>query len=138
MKTYISYRPVYLNKWAGKYTLSYFLDQQYSDYVKAWITKIDDIIISDNRYTKEIVPWIKSERRFAILEANWIDLNEFKNNVMKIANNFDINDLWDIEEAKAFIREYTNLEEVEEWKFLIQEASEIDWEVSEDKYLIIE
>lgn len=139
MKTYISYRPTYLNNWQGRYTLSYFLEQQYADYLTAWITKIKDLLISDERYTKEVVPWIKNLRRFAVLEANGIDVNEFKNNVIKIWATFDINDLSNIEEARQWIRDNTDILEETPWNFILNEQSEwMNWEVIPKQILTID
>ena len=139
MKTYISYRPTYLNNWQGRYTLSYFLGQQYADYVSAWVTAIKDLEIPDERYTKEVVPWIKNLRRFAILEANWIDVWEFLENVKKIWATFDINDLSNIEEARQWIRDNTDLVEETPWEFIL--SKELIWmnrEIIPKQYLIID
>lgn len=136
-KSYITYRPTYLNNGQGRYTLSYFLNQQYADYVSAWITSIKDLEIPDENYTKEVVPGIKNLRRFAILEANGIDVEEFKNNVIKIWATFDINTFTTIEEARQWIRDNTDLQEIEDGEFLISEATEwIEWNI-EAKYLEI-
>jgi len=138
MKEFLTYRPTYLNQWAGRYTLSYFCDQQYSDYVTAWITSIKDCIISDDRYTKEVIPWIKNLRRFAVLEANWIDVNEFLNNVVKIGASFDINTFSTKEEARQWIRSNCDLIETSEWKFLLNEQNVwLDWNIIPAEYLEI-
>ena len=63
---YFTYRPTFLNQGAGKYTPSYFTNQQYADYTEAWLTKVDDCLIWDDRYIKETAPWIKSLRRWTI------------------------------------------------------------------------
>ncbi len=129
MKTYITYRPTYLNQWQGRYTLSYFCDQQYADYVQAGITSIKDCIIWDERYTKEVVPWVKNLRRFAVLEASWIDINEFRDNVIKIWASFDINTFATIEETKQWLRDNTDLVETTPGTFEI--SPETTWMMGE-------
>lgn len=138
-KKYFSYRPTYLNQWAWKYTLSYFCDQQYADYVQAWLTSIKDCLILDDRYTKETYPWIKSLRRFGYMECNeqFVNIDEFANNLLKVWANFDI-ELLDVESAKAFIREWTDLQEIEDWKFEISsEMMGPAWDILPAIYLEI-
>lgn len=136
MKAYISYRPIYMNNWQGRYTLSYFLDQQYADYVSVGVTSIKDLIIWDERYTKEVVPWVKNLRRFAVLEANWIDINEFRDNIVKIGASFDINTFATTEEARQWIRDNTDLAEETPWNFVLsEEATDIMGQAVPKKYL---
>lgn len=147
MRIYWFYRPDYIwnfdfQNWTSlnwKYTLSFWLNWQYGDFVKAWAISIKDMEIPENRYTKKIVPWIKDLREFIIYEynENYIDESLMNKIIWKIWQRFDL-ELLSIEEAKSFIRKNTNLEEVEEWKFLIQEETIwINWENIEARYLII-
>ena len=121
------------------YTMSFFLANQYADYVLAWLISIKDMEIQEDRYTKEIAPWIKDLREFVIYEYNedYVDLELMNKIISKIWNRFDL-ELLTIEEAKIFIRKNTNLEEIEEWKFLISKETEMMWEIIPAKYLIID
>jgi hypothetical protein len=121
------------------YTMSFFLSNQYADYVSAWLISIKDMEIQEDRYTKEIAPWIKDLREFVIYEYNedYVDLELMNKIISKIWNRFDL-ELLTIEEAKIFIRKNTNLEEIEEWKFLISKETEMMWEIIPAKYLIID
>ena len=146
-KIYWFYRPDYiwnfdLQNWSSlnwKYSLSFWLNWQYWDFVKAWVIAIKDMEVSIDRYTKEIVPWIKDLREFVIYEynENYIDEALMNKIIWKIWQRFDL-ELLSIEEAKSFIRKNTDLKEVEEWKFLIQDKTIwINWEDIEARYLII-
>ena len=147
MKLYWFYRPDYIwnfdfQNWTSlnwKYTLSFWLSWQYADYVKTWVISIKDMEVPIDRYTKEIVPWIKDLREFVIYEynENYIDEALMNKIIWKIWQRFDL-ELLSIEEAKSFIRKNTDLKEVEEWKFLIQDKTIwINWEDIEARYLII-
>ena len=147
MKLYWFYRPDYIwnfdfQNWTSlnwKYTLSFWLSWQYADYVKTWVISIKDMEVPIDRYTKEIVPWIKDLREFVIYEynENYIDEALMNKIIWKIWQRFDL-ELLSIEEAKSFIRKNTDLKEVEEWKFLIQDKTIwINWENIEARYLII-
>lgn len=46
------------------YSISYFINNELSDYVAAWLVSIDDMAISDDQYTQELAPWLKSKTRF--------------------------------------------------------------------------
>lgn len=136
---YFTYRPTFLNQWAGRYTPSYFTNQQYSDYVEAWLTSIQDCLIWDNRYTKETIPWIKNLRRFGIMTCNeqYINPDEFANNLLKIGATFNII-LITNEEAKQYLRDCTDLKEIEEGKFEISAETEFNGEIIPAEYLIID
>lgn len=147
MKLYWFYRPDYIwnfdfQNWTSlnwKYTLSFWLSWQYADYVKAWVITIKDMEVPTDRYTKEIVPWIKDLREFVIYEYNsdYVDEALMNKIIWKIWQRFDL-ELLTIEEAKSFIRKNTDLKEVEEWKFLIQDKTIwLNWEDIEARYLII-
>jgi len=90
-KIYWTYRMKYTNTWV-KYHPSYFLDKQYADYLKAWLTKFNDTILNDWKYTSEIVPWVKKMTKFAIWEydENNINVDEFKANILRVWSEFQI------------------------------------------------
>lgn len=125
-----------LNGW---YSISFYANEQYQDWISAWLISIKDMEIPTERYTKELVPWIKDLREFVYLEYNpeYVELELAKTIINKIWARFDL-ELLGIEQAKKFIREHTDLKEVEEWKFLINEAYEWEEWLIEAKYLIIE
>lgn len=149
MKTILwTYRAKRISSWFdingttlnGNYTPSFFLDLQFADYKEAWLTKILDNEIPEERYTWEIIPGVKKLSRLIIAEYNdaYINWEEFFNNVAKVWAEFNIEAFATNEEAKQWIRNNTNLVEVEEWKFLISEATEFMWEIIPEKYLIID
>lgn len=123
------------------YTMWFYVNWQYADYIKAGIIKINDKEIPENRYTKEVVPWIKDLRRFVYLEYNDTIIDNAT--ITKIANKiwarFDTEYLT-INTAIDFIRKHTDLEEDSNtpWKFLIAPATkDIDWKTIPAKYLTI-
>lgn len=122
-----------------KYTLNFFILGQYNDYITAWLISIKDNEIPNDRYVKELAHWIKDLREFVYMEYdnNYISDELITTIVKKIGAKFDL-ELLDIEQAKSFIRKNTDLKEVEEWKFLIQDKTIwLNWEDIEAKYLII-
>ena len=136
---YFSYRPVWDNK-TNKYDLSYYNDLQYKDFVDAWVTKVTDWdrFIPSSRITKETFPWVKTLRRLWVLKyIDWVDANDLKLTLENVSKSFWI-EIHTAEEMKAKIRDYTDLVEESDGKFLIQEATEdwIDWP-TEAKYLEI-
>lgn len=147
MKLYWFYRPDYIwnfdfQNWTSlnwKYTLSFWLSWQYADYVKAWVISIKDTEVPTDRYVKEIAPWIKDLSEFVIYEYNptYIDEPLMLKIIWKIWQRFDL-ELLTTEEAKTFLRKQTDLQEVEEWKFLIQKETEMMWEIIPAKYLLID
>lgn len=122
------------------YTMSFYVNWQYADWVNAGLISIKDMEIPVERYIKELILWIKDLREFVYMEynENLVDIELATNIIKKIGARFDL-ELLDIELAKTFIRKQTNLKEVEEWKFLISEETEwINWEIIPAKYLIID
>jgi len=122
------------------YSISFFVNNQYADYIKAWIIRIKDMEISTDRYIKEIVPWIKDLREFVYMEYEdtYIDLILATTIITKVWSRFDL-ELLDIENARQFIRNHTNLEEIEIGKFLLnKEIIWINWEITPEKLLIID
>lgn len=148
MKVYWTYRPQVIwtiNLWNWNslnwnYTPSFYLDWQFADYKEAGLTKTIDNIIPEDRYTWEIIPWVKKLTRFIIWEYNELYINwaEFARSVSAVGAEFQIEMFTTAEEACEWVRSNTNLQEVETGKFLISEASEFNWEVIEAKYLLID
>lgn len=138
MKLYWNYRMSAFNKWNGQYSVSYLASQQFSDY--AWIIDIRDMEIPENRYTKVNANGMKNLTKFLTYEcAEWVDEVEFRKSVALIWSYNAISLFNTVEEARQDVRDRTDLEEVEEWKFLISPATDdwIDWP-TEAKYLIID
>lgn len=136
---YFSYRPVWGNK-TNKYDLSYYNDLQYKDFVDAWLTKVTDWdrFIPSSRITKETFPWVKTLRRLWVLNyIDWVDANDLKLTLENVSKSFWI-EIHTAEEMKAKIRDYTDLIEETDGKFLIAAATDdwIDWP-QEAKYLEI-
>jgi len=140
MKIYGTYRMVYTNR-GVRYSPSFFLDKQFEDYKKAGLTATYDMEIPENRYTKELVPWVKSLSRFIVGEYNekYVDGEQYTANVQRVGSQFQIDIFTTKEEAIQWIQDNTDLQEVESGKFLIAEASEdeMTWP-QEAKYLIID
>jgi len=137
---YWTYRMVYTNTWV-RYTPSYFLDKQYEDYLKAGLTKTLDMEIPEDRYTAEIVPWIKKMNRFIIGEYNEAYVNpvDYEANIKSVWAQFQIETFATVEEARQWIRDNTDLVEKETpWVFVIHWENEwIDGEIVPEKLLDI-
>lgn len=146
-KIYWTYRPKRLSNpfelwnislnWV--YSPSFFLDNSFADYKAAGLTKIIDWEIHEENYTAEIAPWVPKLTRFisAFYNENYINWDDFAKSIQAVWAEFQIETLtpW---EAILWIRNNTNLQEVEPGKFLLSESSEwIEWQI-EAKYLIIE
>lgn len=123
------------------YTPSFYINNQFADWEQAWLTKIIDNIIPEDRYTGEIIPWIPKLTRFILAEYNevYVDWAELSRSITNVWARFNIDMFTDLEIAKQWIRDNTNLQEVEEWKFLISEQSIwMNEEIIPAKYLIID
>lgn len=129
---------VTLNWW---YTPAMFLNNQFWDWNKAGLTNLIDNIIPEDRYTWEVVPWIKKLTRFLMFEYNetYVDPIELQRSAENVWRRFDIA-MQDIETIRQWIRDNTNLEELDPWKFLINPEMPwlIDWEIIPAQYLIVE
>lgn len=138
-KIYWTYRHKWTNTWV-RYTPSYFLDKQFSDYLEAGLTKTLDSEISENRYTSEIAPWIKNQTRFLIWEYNekYIKAEDLSKSITNVWAEFNIKIFNTTIEAIDWIKKNTDLVEKTPWTFIIQEAwtNEI-WEIIKTKYLTI-
>lgn len=116
----------------GVYTPSFFISNQFADYELAGLTKIEDQIIPEEKYTGEIAPWVKKLTRFIQWYyneeyINWVD---FANSVKAVWAEFQIEMFNTIEEAREWVRTNCNLLEIQEWVFLIQdEYVWIDWKI---------
>ena len=130
-----SFWDVNLNWW---YTISFYVNEQYSDWINAWLISIKDCEIPSERYIKELIPWVKDLREFVYMEYNDAIINEelAKIVINKIWARFDL-EILTLEWAKKFLREHTNLKEIEEWKFELNERYELLWEAVEAKYITI-
>ena len=140
MNIYYTYRPTYTNR-SNRYDVSYYNDKVFADFVQAWLTKMIDWanFIPDNRITLETAPWIKTLRRCGVLKCADIFTPEqvevLKSDLVTTTQNFLLRILTK-EEMLVWVRNNTDLEEIEEWKFLIQKA---DGDlIKEDIYLIID
>lgn len=136
--------PFNLTDWVtlnGVYSPSFFINNMFSDWQEAWLTKLIDDIIPEDRYTWEVIPWVKKLTRFLMFEYNetYVDPLELERSAENIWKEFDIA-MQDVETIRQWLRDNTNLEEVETWKFLINPESTwlIDWEIVPAQYLIIE
>ena len=151
MKTiYWTYRaerieqPVYLpdgRSLNGWYIPSMYLPNQFADWTNAWLTKIIDNIIPEENYTWEIIPWIPKLTRFILAEYNeaYVDWAELSRSITNVWARFNIDMFTDIEIARQWIRDNTNLVEEAIGKFLIsEETTWMNEEVIPAKYLIIE
>ena len=122
------------------YTPSLFLNNQFADWNKAWLTNIIDNIIPEESYILEVAPWIKKLTRFIMCEYNeqYVDQTELARSLKNIWARFDI-DILSTDDMLVWIRNNTNLQEVETWKFkLSDETTLLDWTVYPAQYLIID
>lgn len=148
-KIYWTYRPVQyrqpvdingnttLNGW---YTPSGKLSFQFYDWTQAGLTVIKDSLIPEDKYTGEIVPWVKKLTRFIVGEYNetYVDPVEFGRSMENTGAEFNI-DIFDTPElAKEWVRANTSLVEESEGKFLISPAGEFMGVKNDAVYLTIE
>lgn len=135
-KIYCTYRPAYFNHWEGQYTPSQIIGQQFSDY--EGLIEVKDNEINEVNYTYKNANWLANKTRFLSYGyVTWIDYDWLIANIKDIASFNNIVIFNSVEEARQWVRDRTDLEEVEEGKFLIQKAGEFP-EETEDKYLIID
>lgn len=121
------------------YTASFFLNNQFADWNKAWLTNVIDNIIPEDKYIWEVAPWVHKLTRFIMCEynENYVVADELARSLKNVWSRFDI-DILTVEEMIAWIKENTNLQEVETWKFLISpETTWLNWEIIEAKFLTI-
>lgn len=121
------------------YTASFFLNNQFADWNKAWLTNVIDNVIPEDKYIWEIAPWIPKLTRFIMCEYNeaYVDSTELARSLKNVWSRFDI-DILTSEEMIVWIKANTSLQEVSQWKFLIYpETTWINWEIIEAKFLTI-
>jgi len=138
-KLFATYRPVYSNN-TSMYTPSYFLDKQFADYKEAGLTATLDNEIPEGRYTTEIAPGIKKQTRFMTGEFNaeYIDEADYKASVAQVGSQFQIEVFATPKEATTWIKDNTDLTEVEPGKFEITAGGEDeDGNVIEARYITI-
>lgn len=122
----------------GVYTASAFLNNQFADWNKAWLTNVIDQQIPEEAYTGEIAPWVPKLTRFIMCEynENYVDPVELQRSLENVGARFNI-DVLTIEEACEWVRNNTSLIEVAQWKFLISPESEMMGEIIPAIYLEI-
>mgnify|MGYP006267136771 CR=1 FL=1 len=132
------------------YTPSFFLNSTFSDRIEQnIISPIYDMVIPEWNYTWKIPKfddnWNPTWELFPILDrffyikynnkinpAFWITEEKIKNSIIQIWNQFAIY-INTIDEIKVFIKNFTNLKEISDWKFLLS----TDPITGENKYLNI-
>lgn len=114
-KLYGLYRYYYTNTWV-RYTPSYFFNKQFEDYIKAWVVRLFDWAIPDDRYTWELAPGIKKKDRFAYAEYDETKIteNELKWFINYIGWQFVIRFFNNTTEAIQWLKANTDLKVVEE------------------------
>lgn len=122
------------------YTPWFYLNNQFADWNKAWLTNVIDNVIPEENYIWEIAPWIPKLTRFIMCEYNevYVDSTELARSLKNVWSRFDI-DILTSEEMIVWIKANTSLQEVSPWKFLISsETTWINWEIIEAIFLTIE
>jgi hypothetical protein len=122
------------------YIPSFYLSWMFKDYKQAWLTKIIDNEINEENYIWEIAPWIKKLTRLIKCEYNetYINVVDLDKSLKNVWARFNIDTFTTLEECKIWIRNNTNLVEVSDWKFKLNEQSEwINWQIIEATYLEI-
>ena len=136
-------QPYDLWGWTTKfwtYMPAEYLNNQFADWNKAWLTNVIDNIIPEDKYIWEIAPWIPKLTRFIMCEydENYVVPEELSRSLENVWARFDI-DILTVDEMIAWIKANTSLQEVSHWKFLIYpETTWLNWEIIEDKFLTIE
>lgn len=137
-KIYATYRRRVLNDWSWWYTPSYFFDKMFWDYKQVGLTSIDDNLISDDKYTGELVPWIKKLSRLLVwnYNENYVTKEEFSTSLVNTGAEFHIFMFDTLDEVKQWIRDNTSLEEETDWVFVLDRAD--GFTLLEDVLLTIE
>ena len=140
-KAYWLYRYFFTER-GNRYSPTYYLGKQFEDLARAKIIALADNLISENRYIWEVAPWIVTMRRFIECSYDETKISEinFKSIVNNVSSMNDIVMFETADEAIQWIRDNTDLIEVETGKFEISPAwvDDITWEDIPAKYLIIE
>ena len=137
--------PIWDTIYQGWYWVELFNSWLFKSYELANITKVI-LPIPEEKYIKtipviddnEVETWERLRKWTSLFYIEYSDIytteEELKNSLLECSSINRIRTFNNIEEIKTWIRENTDLIEEEDWKFLIQEASEF----KEAKYLIIE
>lgn len=122
----------------GNYTPSFYLNNAFSDRVKQnIITNLYDMAIPEERYTWTLPvfweDWNPTAEIFPVLDrlfyisynnkinpAYWITEEYIENQIEQVLWQFSW-DIMTIEKIINFVKMFTNLKEVEAWKFLLSE-----------------
>lgn len=136
-KVYATFRKKPLNQDNSLYSPSYFFNVMFEDYVKTWLTFIDDYSIDESQYNWELVPWVLKKNRLLIWYFNeiYVSENDFKNSLVTTWSEFHMSLFDTVEEVKQRIRDNTSLVEESDGKFILNEKSELNPETT---YLIID
>lgn len=107
------------------YTCGFFLSNQFGDWAQAGLTNIKDMEIPEEKYTGEVVPWVKKLTRFVLCEYNetYVDPVELSKSLTNVGARFDISVFATPEEAITWVKANTNLVERTPWVFVIAEES---------------
>jgi len=135
MKTiYWTYRMAYTDRWDRK-SISFFLNEELSDYMQAWIVFIEDMVISDHQYTQELAPWLKSKTRFfkAGYNEKYVPTEHFEIVKSKMVSNHYATFFATPELAAQWVRDNTSLDEL---NIGIFEASPEDTETGTPQALL--
>lgn len=109
----------------GTYTCGFFLSNQFGDWTEAGLTSIKDSLIPEDKYTAELVPWVKKLTRLVVCEYNelYVDPVELSRSLINVGARFNIDIFPDAITAKEWVRSNTNLIERSEGVFVIREES---------------
>lgn len=137
-------QPYYQSDWNslnGWYTMWFFLNNQFGDYYDAGLTAIIDNPIPEDRYIW-ITTWPKGSypklsRLFIAEYDESQDLEKYKESITTKWYRFSVELFTNIDECIMWIKDNTDLVEVEAGKFLIADATEVMWETIPAQYLVI-
>lgn len=147
-KIYATYRPWRLDpsltlsnitlNW--NYTPSFFMKTQFLDWYEAGWSNIIDWLIVDSRYTWELESWIPFLRRLMVWEYDDTKTTEteFGNNLAYIGSFFAIEVFENLEEARQWIRDNTNLIETSTWTFELTHEYNVWQTTFPATYLVID
>lgn len=125
----------------GVYTASFYLNWQFADWTISGLTKVTDLQIPEERYTSEIVSWVKKLTRWIECEYNeaYVDAVELQRSLENVWARFNVDVFSTLEEARQWVRDNTDLVEETPWVFEISPAwVDMMWNPTEAQTLIIE
>jgi len=135
---YFTYRKMYTNR-GNSYTPSYYNSLMFSDYEGITEMIDGDIFIPESKITKINPNSKKSNTRLGVLKfINGINRAELEADTLTCLSSF-LGKIKTTEDARQWIRDNTSCEEVEEGKFLIENAhtDRLTGEEREAEYLEI-